>query len=261
MRLQGKVAIVTGAGRGIGRAYALGLAGEGAKVAIAELHRDAGQAVAAEIKDKGGEAIAVRTDVSDEQSTLEMAKATAEAFGGIDIIVNNAAAFADDATGFNPLMWDPLQGPMDHWRKIMAVNADGILLCIRAVVPYMKQRGGGKIINQSSTGAFSSYGPYGISKWSVIEITRWMSGILGPFKINVNAIAPGIMRTEAVVSREHRTTEQTQAYLDQMKAMNPWGRIGDPNDLVGPMLFLASSESDYVNGQCLSVDGGASKRP
>ena len=114
MKLQGKVAIVTGGGRGIGRAYALGLAGQGAKVAIAELNRDAGESVVAEIKANGGEAVSIRTDVADEQSTIDMAKATAEALGGIDIIVNNAAAFADDATGFKPLSWDPISGPMDH---------------------------------------------------------------------------------------------------------------------------------------------------
>src|SRR5207249_4501156 len=121
----GKVAIVTGAGRGIGRAYALGLAGEGARVCIAELRAAAGEGVAREIRDAGGEAIALETDVSQEESVRNMARRTAEAFGGIDILINNAGLFADDISGWNPIQWDPIEGPMEHWDQLMSVNVNG----------------------------------------------------------------------------------------------------------------------------------------
>ncbi|HXC38942.1 MAG TPA: glucose 1-dehydrogenase [Burkholderiales bacterium] len=259
-RLKGKVAIVTGGGRGIGREYALALAGEGAKVCIAELNADNGEKVAAQLRGAGVEAMATATDVGDEKSCLDMADKVASRFGGVDILVNNAAVFADEG-GFNPLVWDFLSSPMEQWRALMRVNVEGIILTTRAVVPSMRARGGGKIINQSSVGAWSGFGPYNVSKNSVVELTKWFASALGKDRINVNAIAPGIITTEAVLTRAKRTPEQLKAYLDAMQAMIPWGRVGEPHDLLGALVFLASAESDYISGQTISVDGGCVRRP
>ncbi len=260
MRLQGKVGIVTGGGRGIGREYAMALAREGAKVCIAELDSANAEKVVSELQADGHEAIAVVTDVGDEASCGDMAKKTIERFGGIDILVNNAAVFADDI-GFNPLAWNFLESPMEQWRTLMRVNVEGVILATRAVVPSMKERGGGKIVNQSSIGAWSGFGPYGLSKNAVVELTRWFASALGPDRINVNAIAPGIITTDAVTTRSKRTPEQLQAYLDGMRAQVPFKRLGEPRDLLGCLLFLVSADSDYISGQTISVDGAWIRRP
>lgn len=260
MRLKGKVAIVTGAGRGIGRAYALGFAREGAKVCIAELRAEAGERVAQEIRSQGGEAIAVQTDVALEESVRDMARKTAEALGGIDIIHNNAALFAGDLGGPDPMRWDALNGQMSEWHRLVEVNVNGVLHGIRAVVPYMKQRGKGKIINQSSVGAYivgnaSSNGPYATTKLAVIGLTRMFAFDLAPYKINVNAIAPGVVLTEASVSRG-QTWEEARERMKTFASTIPLGRVAEPEDMVGCAIFLASDESDYVTGQTIVVDGG-----
>ncbi len=256
MKLKGKVAIVTGAGRGIGRAYAHALAKEGARISIAELRQESGQQVAREIEDMGGEAIAIQTDVAKEQSVNDMGRKTAETFGGVDILINNAGLFADDIGGWSPTAWDPIAGPIEHWRQLQDINVDGVLYGMRAVVPHMKKRGKGKIINQSSVGAYMDGGAYGLTKLMVTGMTRMFAMKLAPFKINVNAIAPGITETPAVVNRMRRTPEQTQQYLKERAAAMPWGRIAQPEDMAKVAVFLASDDSEYITGQTISVDGG-----
>src|SRR5262245_58224921 len=150
MRFADKVAIVTGSAHGIGRGYALALAREGAWVAVADIHFEAAEGVAAEIRREGGQALAVAVDVSDEAQTLAMARTTAEAFGGVDILINNAAIFA------HMERHSLLQVPLAYWNKFMSVNLTGALLCARAVVPHMVRRGKGKILNQSSTAAYTA---------------------------------------------------------------------------------------------------------
>ncbi len=244
MKLQGKVAIVTGAGRGIGRAYAHALAREGAAVIVAEINRENGESVTEEIKDGHGKSLFVHVDVSNEQSTLGMAKAAADAFGGIDILVNNAALFGDMER------FDLLTGSMDYWRRFMSVNLEGVLLCTRAVVPYMRKRGGGKIINQSSRASYEGAGMYGAAKLAVNSLTVSFAKQLGPSNINVNGIAPGSVLTEANLKVAGENTVEARRQLTALK------RLAQPEDLGPLVVFLACSDSDWITGQTIVIDGG-----
>jgi 3-oxoacyl-[acyl-carrier protein] reductase len=254
MRLRDKVAIVTGAGRGIGRAYALALATEGASVCIAELNPEWGRSVADEIEERGYRAITTETDVASEDSVAQMVAKTTEAFGGVDMLVNNAAIFANDVAGtYNPIVWDPMTGPLEQWRQMMRVNVEGVLLATRAVVPPMRERGGGKIVNQSSVAAFmETLGPYGMSKYGVIYLTRMFATSLAEYNINVNAIAPTSVVTEATMTRVERTPEEVKEYVS---------RSAQPDDLIGTLLYLVSNESDFVSGQTIEVARGTVRRP
>jgi len=202
-RLEGKVAIVTGAGQGIGRAYALRFAGEGAKVAVADLQDDNAEGVGKEIESAGGEALSVHVDVADEDSTLEMGRAVHEQFGRVDVLVNNAGIFFD---------LEARDDSLAYLKKVLDVNMIGPWLCTRAVFPFMKEQGKGKIINQSSSAAWmymaGGYAmrpeaeqvpsfQYSVSKAGVNAFTHFMAAALGQFGITVNAIAPGITMTEA----------------------------------------------------------------
>jgi len=239
----GKVAVVTGGGGGIGEAYAKGLAAEGARVVIAELDAAQGERVAKEIESKGGRAIAVRTDVSDEASTLAMGKAARQAFGGVDFLINNAAIFRTMENHSS------LSVPLDYWNKFFAVNMTGVLLATRAVWESMKERGGGAIVNQSSTAAWMGAGYYGIAKLAVNGITHSLARELGPYKIRVNAIAPGPTQTDAL--RTQVPKEMTDALVAQMALQ----RLGTVDDMVGPALFLLSDKAKWVTGVILNVDG------
>jgi NAD(P)-dependent dehydrogenase (short-subunit alcohol dehydrogenase family) len=254
MRLEDKVAVVTGAGRGIGRAYAFALASEGAAVCIAELQADWAQAVADEMAECGYKAIAVPTDVADPDSVDRMVAQTIQAFGGVDILVNNAAIFANDVAGsYNPIVWDPLDGSMEQWQQMMRVNVEGVLLGMRAVVPSMIERGAGKIVNQSSVAAFmETMGPYGFSKYGVIYLTRMFATALAPHHISVNAIAPTAVVTEATMTRVERNEQERREYV---------GRAAQPEDLVGTLLYLVSRDSDLVSGQTIEVARGTIRRP
>jgi NAD(P)-dependent dehydrogenase (short-subunit alcohol dehydrogenase family) len=254
MRLENKVAIVTGAGRGIGRAYALALAAEGAAVCIAELNADSGRATADDMQKQGYKAIATETDVADLDSVAEMVSQTKSAFGAIDILVNNAAIFANDVAGsYNPIVWDPMEGSLEQWRQMMRVNVEGVLISTRAVVPHMIEQGGGKIVNQSSVAAYmETLGPYGLSKYGVIYLTRMFATALTSHNINVNAIAPTSVVTEATMNRVERTPEEVKEYES---------RAVQPKDLTGTMLYLVSSESDQVSGQTIEVARGTVRRP
>jgi 3-oxoacyl-[acyl-carrier protein] reductase len=252
MRLPGeftdKVAIVTGAGQGIGAVYAQTLASEGAAVACADINGERAEQTARAIREAGGRAIAIPVDVSDEAATHEMARRTAEAFGGIDILVNNAAIY-------HSMRMDPLMTvDLNYWNRVMAVNVNGVLLCTRAVVPYMKARGKGKIVNQSSGAAYSGSGHYALSKLAVIQLTTGFARELGPFNICVNAIAPGVIDTEAT-----RTTVPAEL-LETLVAHQSLKKKGTPEDLAGTLLYLTSSLSDWLTGQTILLDGGRQLR-
>ncbi|TML75321.1 MAG: SDR family oxidoreductase [Actinobacteria bacterium] len=256
MRLQGKVAIITGAGQGLGRAYALRFVAEGAKVAIADINDANAEQVAKEIEAAGGEAIALHADVADEASTQAMADATVEKWGRIDILLNNAGVFFD---------LEQTNNSLEYLRKILDVNMIGPWLCTRAVLPTMRAQGKGKIINQSSGAAWMyaaagyALNPekgelpsfhYSLSKAGVNAYTHYMAAALGQFNINVNAIAPGVTMTEA--TKKH----VPESMMGMIKMMSALRRNLEPEEITGTAVYLASEDSDAVTGQVIPVDAG-----
>jgi NAD(P)-dependent dehydrogenase (short-subunit alcohol dehydrogenase family) len=241
--LKGKVAIVTGAGGGIGRAYARGLADAGASVVLADIALEAARQVASGMEAAGLAAQAVEVDVTDEASVGHMAEQTAARFGSIDILVNNAALMAEVMGTTLTTM------PMEMWDRTLAVNLTGPLLCTRAVVPYMVEKGYGKIINQSSGGAFIPSQHYGITKLGLVSMTLSLAHELAPHGIRVNAIAPGWVNTDAGF---RSTPPEIRAAIG---AGIPFP-FADPEALVGGLVYLASAASDWVTGHTLNIDGG-----
>lgn len=249
MQLENKVAIVTGAAQGIGEAYARGIAREGAAVVVADIDKDKGQAVAESINREGGEASFVEVDVSSIESTQAMGEAAIQKFGGIDFLVNNAAIFG--GMKIAPLV----KIDWDYYQKFMDVNMNGAILCTRACYRSMRERGGGSIVNQSSTAAWMAMGFYGIAKLGLNGITQSLARELGRWKIRVNAIAPGPTDTEAA-----RGVVPDFA-LESILAQMPLNRQGKPEDLVGTLIFLLSDASAWLTGQIINVDGGQIMRP
>jgi 3-oxoacyl-[acyl-carrier protein] reductase len=237
---------VTGGGQGIGRAFALGFAKEGAKVAIADINGPAAESVAAEIGEAGGEALAVVTDVSSEESTKEMAAAVIERWGRIDGLMNNAAFFQRPQITNGPIE----EIPVDEWDRVMAVNLKGPFLCCRAVIGQMKEQKYGKIVNISSGTVFSgrSILHYVASKGGVTAFTRVLAKQSGDWNITVNSIAPGLTASDP---------DKDEAIYEGRVAARSIPRVEEPEDLVGAGIFLMSSESDFMTGQTMVVDGGA----
>jgi NAD(P)-dependent dehydrogenase (short-subunit alcohol dehydrogenase family) len=242
-RFAGKVAIVTGAAQGIGEAYATALAAEGAAVVVADLNAESGEAVAAKIEADGGRALFVRTDVSDAASATACADRAVAAFGGVDYLVNNAAIYGDMA--FDLL----ITVDWDYYKRFMSVNLDGALVMTRAVWKHMKARGGGAIVNQSSTAAWLYSGFYGLAKAGINGLTQQLAHEVGGMGIRVNAIAPGPTDTEA-------TRKQAGDAARELTKAMAIKRLGRPDDLVGACLFLLSDEAAWVTGQVVAVDGG-----
>ncbi|HEX9774119.1 MAG TPA: SDR family oxidoreductase [Actinomycetota bacterium] len=253
-RLDGKVAIITGAGQGIGRAYATRFAEEGARVAVADINDDNARAVAERI---GEAAIPVHVDVSDEGSAKAMASAVVDRWERVDVLVNNAAIYYDlDQKDFS----------LDYLKRIIDVNMLGPWLCARAVLPAMRAQGSGRIINQSS-GAAWMYAMagylmkpdslelpsfhYSVSKAGVNAFTHFMAAALGQFGITVNAIAPGVTMTEA--TKKH-VPEQMRGMISMMTALR---RTLQPEEIAAAAVFLASDESAAITGQVIPVDAGA----
>jgi 3-oxoacyl-[acyl-carrier protein] reductase len=249
MDLKNKVAIVTGGGHGIGRAYCRGLAKEGAKVVVADIDLPAAEETKRLMEQDGASALAVHVDVANEQSTLAMAEAVIKAYGKIDILINNAAVII--SIPVSRVTFDKV--PVEEWDKVMSVNLKGMWLCCRAVVPLMKKQKSGKIINISSGTALSGSPTrihYTTSKAGVLGFTRSLARELGDFGITVNTLALGSTITEEQNSADAVALNQKIIERRCLK------RVQCPEDLIGAMVFLCSNASDFMTGQTLNVDGG-----
>ena len=247
--LTGKVAIVTGAGgRGnsIGRAYAIALANAGASVVVADLNGDGAAKGAEEITAGGGKALAVTVDITDPESARAMAAAAREAFGGIDILVNNAALMVEIA--MTPL----IQSDKAWFDKCMGVNTWGAVNCAQAVVPAMVARGGGAIVNQVSAGAYPAQSLYGVTKLALHGVTTALATELGGQNIRVNAIGPGMTKTDAGLS----LTPDDSDWVKGIEARCPIQGRDTPDALCGALLLLVSEAGRWMTGQTLNVDGG-----
>ncbi len=246
-RLADKVAIVTGAAQGIGAAFAHGLAREGAKVVIADWND--GTATADAIIRANGAALYVKTDVSSAKDVRAMVAATIEKFGAVDILVNNAGLFAKiGAKKFMDIS-------SEEFDQVMAVNVRGPFECAKAVSAAMIKQGSGKIVNIASSTVFKGVPNllhYVSSKGAVVAMTRCLARELGDYNITVNAIAPGLTMSEGVLGQP----DYTQGYIESNMAGRALKRKQIPEDLVGAMLFLSCSDSDFMTGQTLAVDGG-----
>jgi NAD(P)-dependent dehydrogenase (short-subunit alcohol dehydrogenase family) len=244
-RLEQRIAIVTGAGQGIGRAIALGLAREGARVAIADVNEGCANTVKNEIDASGGRALAIGTDVSNEKSVQAMVEKSLKEFLRVDILVNNAGIFPTSSVE---------EMSEEDWDRVIGTNLVGAFLCARAVVPKFLEQGTGRIISLTSGRAFqgAKNGAHSAaSKAGIIGFSKSLALELAPHGITVNVICPGI--TDTAQPRGHQTEEQIYAQGQRI----PLGRIGQPEDLVGPAVFLASDAAAFITGQTVLVNGGS----
>lgn len=245
MRLKDKVAIITGGGSGIGRAIAQMFSEEGAKVIVAGRRREPLEETAALIKQNKSETLVVQTDVSDFNQVSSLIEKTVGQFGRLDILVNNAGV---------ALIADTASATEDEWNKTIAIDLKGVWLCVKAAIPQMLKQGKGKIINIASIAGligFEQSAAYCAAKGGVVNLTRAMALDYASRQINVNAIAPGIIETD--MTKPFLTDEKMR---QDFLAKTPIGRIGKPEDIAYAAVYLASSESDFVTGQTLVVDGG-----
>ena len=244
-RLKDRIAIVTGAGQGIGRALALGLAREGAKIVIAEIDEKNALAVQREIQAAGGTALALSTDVSNEASVETMVSDSLRQFGTIDILINNAGIFPVSSVE---------EMREEDWDRVIGTNLVGAFLCSRAVAGIFLQKGSGRVISITSGRAFQgakNAAHYAASKAGIIGFSKSLALELAPRQITVNVICPGI--TDTAQPRGHQSEEQIYAQAQKI----PLGRIGQPQDLVGAAVFLASDAAAFITGQTVIVNGGS----
>jgi len=252
--LQDKVAVVAGGAGGIGSATSIRLGEEGVAVVVADLDNDAALAVAGRITDAGGRAVGTRVDISDEQSVGEMVALAVERFGGLDILHANAADLSAGTLGRDS---NALDVPLDAFDRALAVNLRGHLLCTRAAIPEILQRGGGALVYTSSGAAFMGEPErpaYAMSKSGLNALVRHVASKWGRKHIRANAVAPGLVLTEGP-----RSVLSEDFMKMALRGTRSW-RLGEPEDIAAMVAFLVSSDGEWINGQVLSVDGGASLR-
>jgi len=238
MKLKDKTAIVTGARRGIGKAIALKLAKEGAKVAVTDISKEDCQKVVEEIENLGGQGLALELDVTKEDEIEKVIQETKEKFGRIDVLVNNAGIF---------IQKNLEDMETSEINKLLDINLRGAIQCIKHVLPEMKNQKYGKIVNIASIAGIVGFA----SKGALVNLTRELALDLGPYNINVNAVAPGVIETE--MTEGMLSDEKTK---EGLLSNIPYGRVGRPEDIASAVSFLADDESEYVTGQILAVDGG-----
>jgi NAD(P)-dependent dehydrogenase (short-subunit alcohol dehydrogenase family) len=248
MRLQGKLALVTGAGRGIGRATALLFAQEGASVVAADLSQAEADAVVAEITAAGGKAVALAADLSDPAETKAMMDKAIAAFGGLDIVVNNAGVPKAPGATLDLDDWDA-------WDKVWDVNVRSVFICCQQAAKWMKDHGGGKIVNLGSQTGIAGQpyvNAYGPSKAAIHNMTRSLAVEWARFKINVNCVAPCWTRTP----RLEAAVDKGVVSWDEIAKRCPLGRAAEPEEVAKAILFMASEDADFITGVILPVDGG-----
>jgi 3-oxoacyl-[acyl-carrier protein] reductase len=246
--LRGRVVIITGGAVGIGRIYSEQLSAAGMRVVIADIAADAGEKLAAKLREQGSEALSVATDISNEKATQNLAAAVIERFGRIDALINNASLMSS----LPRRSW--LEIPAGEWDRVMAVDLRGLFLCCRAVAPQMKKQGKGKIVNITSTRVFEGTPNrlhYTTAKAGVIGFTRALAREVGPDNIAVNVVAPGLTLSETQLA-----TSQSSYLASGYDQQRAFARAQYPEDLVGTVMFLLSDASDFMTGQTLVVDGG-----
>ena len=248
-RLKNKVAIVTGGSVGIGQATSELFAEEGAKVVVANPSEAAGEACVAGIRAQGGDAIFVRTDISQEADAKNVCDRAVETFGRLDILVNNGARF----------IFRGLEATVEEWQKILGVNVIGTALMSRYASEYMKQFGGGAIVNVGSISSFiaqPSFITYATTKAAHVQMTRNMALDLAPFNIRVNCVCPGTILTRASYEHMEKVGQTLEEFIAEQAPMHMLNRIGDPREVAYPILFLASDEASFITATNLMVDGG-----
>lgn len=250
MRLQGKNAIITGGASGIGRAICELFAEEGARLTIADIDANGGEQTLANVRAAGGEAQFVATDVSKEDDVAAMAQAAVDAYGAVDILVNDAAAF----------VFGEVQDITDaDWARALGVNVIGQAYCVKHALPHMQAAGGGAIVNIASVSGFIAqpgFIPYNASKGAVMQLTRCLAMDLAPYNIRVNCVCPGSVLTPATERHRQFVGADREEFLAEAGASNFMKRIADPREIAYGALFLASDEASFVTGAPLIMDGG-----
>lgn len=254
MRLQDRVAIVTGASKGIGRAIAGAFASEGARVAICSRRPEEGEAAAGELRAAGQEVIYIQADVADIDDARRLVEGTIAQWGRLDILCNNAGV---------GMLRSLEETTPEEWRYLMSINLDGVFHCCKYAIPAMRRSGGGSIINLASVASFVGFAEdaaYCASKGGLLMLTRQMALDYSRENIRVNAICPGFIRTPELIHYVNQKPDP-QAAMDEVVAYHPLGRIGEPAEVAAVALFLASDESSFVTGAQIVVDGGLLVRP
>ncbi|MCY3544623.1 MAG: glucose 1-dehydrogenase [Chloroflexi bacterium] len=250
MRLEGKAAIITGGASGIGRAICELFAEEGARLTIADIDVEGGEQTLASVRAAGGEAQFIATDVSKEANVQAMVQAAADAYGAVNILVNDAAAF----------VFGEVQDISDaDWARVFGVNVVGQAYCVKHVLPHMQAAGGGAIVNLASVSGFIAqpgFIPYNASKGAVMQLTRCLAMDLAPYNIRVNAVCPGSVLTPATERHRQFVDADPEEFLAEAGASNFMKRVADPREIAYGALFLASDEASFVTGTPLVMDGG-----